>query len=100
MRQRRFTVPRLRRALPGAAAAALLVLATACGSEATNPQTAFNPRSDYANEGLNLFILVIILGVVIGVLVEVVLVATAIRYRRRGSNDPLPPQIHGSTIVE
>src|SRR5215471_17495390 len=99
MRQRWLTVTRLRRALPGVAATALLALATACGSEETNPQTAFNPRSDYANEGLNLFILVIILGVIIGVLVEVVLVATAIRYRRR-ANDPLPPQIHGSTIIE
>jgi cytochrome c oxidase subunit II len=77
----------------------LLVLATACSSEATNPQTAFNPRSDYANVGLDLFILTIILGVIIGVLVEIVLVATAIRYRRR-SHDPLPPQIHGSTIIE
>jgi cytochrome c oxidase subunit 2 len=93
-------VPRLRWGLPGIAALSLLGLATACSSEATNPQTAFNPRSDYANEGLNLFILVIILGVVIGVLVEIVLIVTAIRYRRRGSNDPLPPQIHGSTIVE
>jgi cytochrome c oxidase subunit 2 len=99
MRQRWLTVPRLCPALPGVAATALLVLATACGSPETNPQTAFNPRSDYANEGLNLFILVIILGVIIGVLVEVVLVVTAIRYRRR-ANDPLPPQIHGSTIIE
>jgi cytochrome c oxidase subunit II len=81
------------------AAIGLLVLATACGGEAANPQTAFNPRSDYANVGLDLFILVIILGVIIGVLVEIVLVATAIRYRRR-SSDPLPPQIHGSTIIE
>jgi len=81
------------------AAIGLLVLATACGSEATNPQTAFNPRSDYANVGLDLFILVIVLGVVIGVLVEIVLVVTAIRYRRR-ANDRLPPQIHGSTIIE
>lgn len=102
MRQRWFSQPvlRLRRAVPGIAALTLLGLATACSSEATNPQTAFNPRSDYAIEGLNLFILVIILGVVIGVLVEIVLIATAIRYRRRSANDPLPPQIHGSTIVE
>jgi cytochrome c oxidase subunit 2 len=92
-------VPRVRKAVPAAAAIGLLALATACSSEAQNPQTAFNPRSDYANIGLDLFKLIIVLGVVIGVLVEAVLVLTAIRYRRR-PNDPLPPQIHGSTIIE
>jgi cytochrome c oxidase subunit II len=60
---------------------------------------AFNPRSDYANEGLNLFTLTIVLGVVIGGVVEIVLIVAAIRYRRR-PGDQLPPQIHGSTIVE
>ena len=99
MRQGWLFGPRLRQALPAVAAVALLVLATACGSVETNPQTAFNPRSDYAIEGMNLFILVIILGVIIGVLVEIVLIITAIRYRRR-AHDPLPPQIHGSTIIE
>ncbi len=69
----------------------------ACG--APTPQTAFNPRSDYAAEGLDLFQVIIVLGVVIGVLVEGVLIWAAIRYRRRG-NDQLPPQIHGNTVVE
>jgi cytochrome c oxidase subunit 2 len=82
------------------AAAALTLLGAACTSDTTvNPQTAFNPRSDYANEGLNLFIGIIIAGVVVGVLVEAVLIATAIRYRRR-PGDALPPQIHGNTIIE
>ncbi|MBV9603261.1 MAG: cytochrome c oxidase subunit II [Chloroflexi bacterium] len=89
----------MRQALPALAAMALLVLATACSSEAQNPQTAFNPRSDYANVGLDLFKLIIVLGVIIGVLVEVVLVYTAVRYRRK-ARDPLPPQIHGNTIIE
>jgi cytochrome c oxidase subunit 2 len=74
------------------------VLASACSGE-PNPQTAFNPRSDYANQGLDLFILTIWLGLIIGGVVEVVLIAAAIRYRRR-PGDRLPPQIHGSTIVE
>jgi cytochrome c oxidase subunit 2 len=85
--------PRL--AVPGAAASLLVV--AACS--APTPQTAFNPRSDYATEGLDLFQLIIVLGVVIGVLVECVLIWAAIRYRRRG-NDQLPPQIHGNTVVE
>jgi cytochrome c oxidase subunit 2 len=98
MRQRRLSdlLRRPRRGLILLAVGALVLLSTAC---AENPQTAFNPRSDYANAGLDLFILIIVLGVIIGVVVEIVLVATAIRYRRR-ADDPLPPQIHGSTIIE
>jgi cytochrome c oxidase subunit 2 len=83
-----------------AAAGALMLFGSACVTNTeVNPQTAFNPRSDYAIEGLNLFIGIIIAGVVIGVIVEIALIATAIRYRRR-PRDPLPPQIHGSTVIE
>src|ERR671916_331603 len=56
-----------------------------------NPQTAWNPRSEYAREGLGLFELIIWMGVVIGVVVEAVLIWAAIRYRRR-PGDRLPPQ--------
>jgi cytochrome c oxidase subunit 2 len=84
--------------LSAGAALASLLMASACSTE-SNPQTAFNPRSDYANEGMNLFVLTIVLGVIIGGIVEVVLVLIAIRYRRR-AGDRLPPQIHGSTIIE
>lgn len=78
----------------------LVLLASGCVQNTQlNPQTAFNPRSDYANDGLDLFVLTIVLGVIIGVAVEIVLIATAIRYRRR-PGDALPPQIHGSTVIE
>ena len=90
-------VRRVRGLLGVAGLIGLALLATACSAE--NPQTAFNPRSDYANQGLDLFVLTIIMGVGVGVLVEAVLIWAAIRYRRR-SGDPLPPQIHGSTIIE
>jgi cytochrome c oxidase subunit 2 len=78
------------------AAIALSLLATACNE---TPQTAFNPRSEYAKDGLDLFVLIIWMGVVIGVIVEAVLIWAAIRYRRR-PGDRLPPQIHGNTVVE
>ena len=65
-----------------------------------NPQTAFNPRSEYADRGPR------------PVRAhrwswawssacwsKAVLIWAAIRYRRR-PNDALPPQIHGNTIVE
>jgi cytochrome c oxidase subunit II len=87
---------RVRRSLAVAAMAGLSVLACAC---AETPQTAFNPRSEYANQGLDLFILIIEMGVIIGVVVEVVLIVAAIHYRRR-PGDRLPPQIHGSTVIE
>lgn len=92
----RSTAPRARRLAIVAVGAGLALLLAAC--EVT-PQTAFNPRSEYATEGLDLFQTIIVLGVVIGVLVEAALVYTAIRYRRR-RNDTLPPQTHGNTLVE
>ena len=87
---------RARRAAAVAAALSLALLAAACG---VYPQNAFNPHSEYANQGLDLFVLTIWLGVIIGGLVEIALVVIAIRYRRR-AGDRLPPQIHGSTVVE
>jgi cytochrome c oxidase subunit II len=91
------TVLRVRRLAVLAAALGLSVFAAAC--DEPNPQTVFNPRSEYANQGLDLFVLIIIMGVVVGVLVEGMLIWAAIRYRRR-PNDALPPQIHGNFIVE
>ncbi len=75
----------------------LSLLLTACNGG--TPQTAFNPRSEYADEGLSLFQLTIVAGVVVGVLVEIILVYAAVRYRRR-AGDRLPPQIHGNTLIE
>jgi cytochrome c oxidase subunit 2 len=77
----------------------LALLGSACGGVAENPQTSFNPRSEYAVAGLDLFELTIWFGVIIGGIVEVVLVWAAIRYRRK-PGDRLPPQIHGNTIIE
>jgi cytochrome c oxidase subunit 2 len=86
----------LRVRLAAALVVGLTLLLTAC--EVT-PQTAFNPRSEYADEGLSLFQFTIVAGVIVGVLVEAVLVWAALRYRRR-PGDRLPPQIHGNTLIE
>src|SRR5712671_2452099 len=96
MTQRCSTAVRVRRFAALLVAVGLAVLACACGE---TPQTAFNPRSEYATEGLDLFVLIIWMGVIIGVVVEAVLIWAAIHYRRR-PGDPLPPQIHGSTVIE
>jgi cytochrome c oxidase subunit 2 len=71
-------------------------LSAAC---APNPQTAFNPRSEYADAGLDMFMATIYAGVAVALVVEGVLIYTAIRYRRR-IGDRLPPQIHGNTVIE
>ena len=75
----------------------MLQATTACTPE--TPQTAFNPHSDYAIQGLDLFQTIIVLGVIIGVLVEAALIWAAIRYRRR-AGDELPPQVHGNIAIE
>src|SRR5919108_3619020 len=80
-----------------AAALGLAGLVAACGPF---PQNAFNPHSEYANEGLDLFWLTIWLGLAVGGIVEIALIWVAIRYRRRRLTEGLPPQIHGSTVVE
>jgi cytochrome c oxidase subunit 2 len=97
MTHRWSTALRPRRVAILAAAVGLSLLASACEGE--TPQTAFNPRSEYAIEGLDLFVLIIWMGVIIGVVVEAVLIWAAIRFRRR-HGDGLPPQIHGNTIIE
>jgi cytochrome c oxidase subunit II len=73
-----------------------VLLSAGCGD---NPQTAFNARSEYADAGLDLFNLVLVLGILVAVVVELILIGTAIKYRRR-IGDHLPPQIHGNTLIE
>jgi cytochrome c oxidase subunit II len=75
----------------------LVLLATACSGP--TPQTSWEPRSDYAVQGKDLFQYIIYLGLIVGVLVEGALIFAAIRFRRR-PRDGLPPQIHGNTAVE
>jgi cytochrome c oxidase subunit II len=96
MTHRWSTALRARRLIAVAACAGLALLAAACSE---TPQTAFNPRSEYATAGLDLFVLIVWMGVIIGVIVEAVLIWAAIHYRRR-PGDKLPPQIHGNTVVE
>jgi len=88
MTHRWSTALRTRRVAGVAAGVGLSLLAAACSE---TPQTAFNPRSEYATAGLDLFVLIVQMGVVIGVVVEAILIWAAIRYRRR-SNDRLPTQ--------
>jgi cytochrome c oxidase subunit 2 len=88
---------RARRCATLLAGIVLVIVGAACSGD--HPQTAFNPRSEYATAGLDLFVLIIWLGVIIGVIVEGVLIWAAIRYRRR-PGDRVPPQIHGNTLIE
>jgi cytochrome c oxidase subunit 2 len=91
-----FCPTALRRVGVSALAIGMAPLLAACEE---NPQTAFNPRSEYAVEGLNLFWGIIWAGVIVAVVVEAVLIWAAIHYRRT-QTDQLPPQIHGNTLIE
>ena len=61
MTRRCSTGLRVRRLAAIVGAVGVAVLASACGE---TPQTAFNPRSEYATEGLDLFVLIIWMGVI------------------------------------
>ena len=66
-----------------------------------NPQTTLSPQSDVANSIQNLFILTVVAGLIVVVPVEIVLILTVLRFRRRKGEAPGPPVgRHGSTRLE
>lgn len=92
--------------LPGTTSAprrvlALLVLMTLMlgGCVADYPQTIFDSKSEFNDELLNLFILILWPAAIVFVLVEGWLVYTIWRYRRRPDHKR-PEQVHGNTKVE
>lgn len=81
-------------------AAGLLGLAAAgCGGVEKFPQTAMEPRSDYAVTIDNLQWLTIYLGVPVGILVFAILAYILVRFRHK-PGDPPPQQVHGNTQLE
>src|SRR5207237_8380602 len=80
MTRRCSTGLRVRRLAAIVGAVGVAVLASACGE---TPQTAFNPRSEYATEGLDLLVLIIWMGGSIGGLVDAVWVCARVDARGR-----------------
>jgi cytochrome c oxidase subunit II len=79
------------------AAAALVLVATGCSSDA--PQDALKPEGEWARKSHDLWNLVFGVAIVVFVLVMGAMVFAMIRFRRR-SDDDRPKQTHGNTKLE
>lgn len=93
-----------RRLLRYAAPAALLLicalLLSGCSLVDHTPQSSLSPRSDVANKIQDLFITTVWWGVIVVVPVELVLIFTVLRFRRRNQVTGPPVGRHGSTRLE
>jgi cytochrome c oxidase subunit 2 len=84
-----------------ATAAALLIVAVALG--ACQAVDSFYPPAAVTQQGAatrNLYDIVFGLAAVVFVVVELLIVFTVIRYKRKPTDTELPPQIHGNNLVE
>jgi cytochrome c oxidase subunit 2 len=90
--------PRLRRLLPAALPALLAVAFAAC-STAAYPNSVFTNSTEYNREIGFLFKILIWAGTAVFVLVELLLLYTIWRFRRR-SDDDRPEHVHGNTTLE
>ncbi len=93
-------MPRRRRLMPLALVVPLLLLATACASDA--PQTTLEPKGPIARMIDNLSTPVFLVAGVVFVIVEFGTLALVLKFRKRKDDDPdeLPAQTHGNTRLE
>jgi cytochrome c oxidase subunit II len=93
-------MPRRRRLLPLAPVVPLLLLASACASDA--PQTTLEPEGPIAREINDLANPVFLIAAVVFVIVEFGTLALVLKFRKRKDEDPdeLPAQTHGNTKLE
>jgi cytochrome c oxidase subunit 2 len=80
-------------------AALLGLIVAGCGGVKEFPQTAMDPKSDYAKTVDSLQWLTIYLGVAVGIVVFTILGYIVIRFRHK-PGDPVPTQVHGNTTLE
>lgn len=93
-------MPRRRRLLPLALVVPLLLLASACASDA--PQTTLEPKGPIARAINDLANPVFLVAAFVFVLVEFGTLALVLKFRKRKDDDPdeLPAQTHGNTKLE
>lgn len=77
----------------------LSLLAAACGGVEKFPQSALEPKSDYARQIDSLQNLTIYLGVGVGVVTFAILAYILVRFRHK-PGDATPAQVHGNTRLE
>ena len=75
------------------------LMAAGCGGVERYPQTALDPKSDYAIEIDRLQNLTIYLGLAVGAITFAILGYILLRFRHR-PGDPIPTQVHGNTRLE
>lgn len=88
---------RPRRLASAALLGALALGLAACGGE--YPNSTFNPNTDFNADIDALWDKLLLWGTIVFVAVEVALVYTIIRFRRR-PGAPTPKQVHGNTTIE
>jgi cytochrome c oxidase subunit II len=110
-----MSMPNRSRTGSGALVAGLLIVAVVAvtvgvlAAFGITPQRAWDsffplgngtPVTDRAHATKQLYDIVFYLGAAIFVIVEVLIVFTIFRYRRKPGDDTLPPQTHGNNLVE
>jgi cytochrome c oxidase subunit 2 len=90
--------PRLRRLLSAALPAVLAVVFTAC-SNADYPNSIFTGFTEFNRDIGHLFDILIWLGTIVFIFVEILLLYTIWRFRRRSDSDR-PEHVHGNTTLE
>ena len=79
--------------------ALLASLLTACTFQSGDPQDTITVASDFNEKIFSLYSLVFWLAMAVFIVVEILLIYSVIRFRRR-PGDPLPPQMHGNNKLE
>ena len=87
----------LRRVFPVAVLALVLVTLAACGGE--YPNSTFSKHTELNEGAVFLWDRMMLLGTIVFLVVEVLLVYTIIKFRRR-EGGPAPRQIHGNAALE
>ena len=89
----------------GATIGALLLMAAAVllprlVSAQSDPYTTITPKSDTTDDIQFLYKIVFWLALLVFIGVQMVIVWTVLRYRRRGDSDERPVQVHGNKTLE
>lgn len=90
---------RLRQAAPALLTAVAVLALSACGGMESAPNSTFNHTTDFNTAIDGLWDRLLLLGTIVFVVVEVVLVYTLIRFRKRPGG-PAAQQIHGNVALE
>ena len=90
---------RLRQAAPALLTAVAVLALSACGGMESAPNSTFNHTTDFNTAIDGLWDRLLLLGTIVFVVVEVALIYTLIRFRKRPGG-PAAQQIHGNVALE